>query len=104
MKQMQELSESLSIMKINNRKNHIGEAKRRKVLDMGCKKLIVELSKQGLSHQSIANELKIGRSTVTKVLLNKKLLGEGTLDFYDDSRKRLRKGKFDDLEIELFKW
>ncbi|KAI9294033.1 hypothetical protein K502DRAFT_325027 [Neoconidiobolus thromboides FSU 785] len=107
MDSVQSLSDNLSVMCINNSNTHKkndGEIKRRKVLDIGCKKLIIELSKQGLSHQAIANRLKVGRSTVTKILLNKKLVTEGALDFYDDSRKRLRKGEFDDLEIELFKW
>ncbi|KAI9292742.1 hypothetical protein K502DRAFT_325659 [Neoconidiobolus thromboides FSU 785] len=78
--------------------------RQRKVLDIKTKKSIIELSKQGLSHQTIATRYSIGRSTVTKILLNKEHILENSIEHFHDFRKRIRKTVYDGLETELFKW
>lgn len=76
----------------------------RKVLNIGQKREILEQLTNGETHQTVANKYGVGRSTVTKVWKNKDRIELNHLGSLVDFKKRLRKGRFDTLEIELLKW
>ncbi|KAI9293105.1 hypothetical protein K502DRAFT_367026 [Neoconidiobolus thromboides FSU 785] len=73
----------------------------RKAIDISTKLEIIKQADQGFPHKTIAEQFKIGRSTVTKIILNKdkiKLLKEGV---FNKLRKRIRLTGYDHLENRL---
>ncbi|KAI9293102.1 hypothetical protein K502DRAFT_325492 [Neoconidiobolus thromboides FSU 785] len=79
--------------------------KERVVLSMAQRLEIVNLGEQhGLSHQEIATQFNVGRSTVTKILLNKEKIKRISKGVSNDLRKRIRTSEFDELERRLAVW